>query len=240
MYEPRYYRKYVKLQDLIQFNVIINESDLQIYAESNLKHIAQEAVIKYRLQIQEYAKTHPEFLTSLAPIKPEKFAPKIVKHMSYAAYKANVGPMAAVAGAISCYTAQSLFKYTNNIIIENGGDIYIKSDKDRKILINAGNSPLSNKIGLLIPGNSGPIGVCTSSGTVGHSLSFGKADAAVIVAKDSVLADATATAVCNLVKTDKDINKGIDFAMSINEIDGVLIIIGDKIGICGKILITDM
>lgn len=124
----------MRTEDLVQFNVIEGESDLQIFTRSNLEIEARREVIKYRLQLEEYIKGHREFLTSLVPIEPKQLAPEIVKHMSTAALKAGVGPMASVAGAISQYTAHSLFQHTDNIIIENGGDIYLKS-QDRKSVV---------------------------------------------------------------------------------------------------------
>ena len=126
-------------------------------------------------------------------------------------------------------------EYTDEIIIENGGDIYMKNVTDKHILIYAGKSPLSNKIALLIPGKNKSVGVCTSSGTVGHSLSFGKADAVVVLSRDTLLADAAATAVCNRVNGIDDIKQSIDFAKSIPGIEGVIVIIEDKLGAWGNI-----
>lgn len=235
IYEQRTYRKHMQCEDLVQFNVTDGESDIQFFARSYLRNKAQTEVRKYRRQLIEYIKKHPEFLTSLVPIEPKAFATDIVKHMSLAAAKTGVGPMAAVAGAISQYVGYSLLQYTDEIILENGGDIFIKSPKEKRILINAGESPFSNKIALLIPGGHEPVSICTSSGTVGHAFSFGKTDAAVVVGKDALLADAGATAVGNLVKTPQDIDKGIKFVKTISGIDGVLIIIGDKMGLWGNI-----
>lgn len=235
MYQERFYRNYMNAQNLVQFNVTECESDLQIFSENNLEREARTELIRYRKEIKEYINIHPEFLTNLVPLMPQTSAPKIVKHMCLAAEAAGVGPMAAVAGAISQYVGMALNKHTDEIIIENGGDIYMKSKTDRHIMIYAGKSPFSNKIGLLIPGSNKSIGVSTSSGTVGHALSFGKADAAVVVSKDALLADASATAICNIVKSVDDLEKGINFAKSIPGVDGVVIIIKDKLGIWGNI-----
>jgi ApbE superfamily uncharacterized protein (UPF0280 family) len=235
MYQKRFYRNYMKAQNLVQFNVTECESDLQIFSVGNLEDEAKTQLIRYRRQIMEYINIHPEFLTSLVPLMPQNSAPEIVKHMCLAAKAVGVGPMAAVAGAISQYVGIALNKYTDEIIIENGGDIYMKNKTDRHIMIYAGKSPFSNKVALLIPGNNKSLGVSTSSGTVGHSLSFGKADAAVVVSKDALLADASATAICNMVKRVNDLEKGINFAKSIPDVDGVVIIIKDKLGVWGNI-----
>lgn len=235
MYEERFYRKKMLTDDLIQFNVTEFESDLQILSKTILEYEAKSLIKKYREQIKNYINKEPNFLTSLIPIFPEDNAPQIIKHMCISGYMANVGPMAAVAGAISQYVGLELLKYSDEIILENGGDIFIHTKKDRQILIYAGNSPFSNKISLLIPKEDQPLGICTSSGTVGHSLSFGKADAVVIISNDTLLADAAATAVCNIVKSPQCINAGINFAKSILGVTGVVIIIGDKMGVWGNV-----
>lgn len=229
----------MKSQGLVRFNVTEFESDLEIFAKFNLENEAREQLKKYRSEIQKYIDVHPEFLTSLVPLKAQDDAPEIVKHMCLAAEAVGVGPMAAVAGAISQYVGMALIKYTDEIIIENGGDIYMKNKTDKHILIFAGNSPLSNKIALLISGENKSVGICTSSGTVGHSLSFGKADAVVTISEDALLADAAATAVCNMVKSADDIKKSIDFAKSVPGIDGVVIILQDKLGAWGNITLVD-
>jgi len=225
----------MKSRGLFQFNVTEFESDLEIFAKCRLENEAKEQLKKYRSEIQKYIDAHPEFLTSLVPLKVQDDAPEIVKHMCLAAKAAGVGPMAAVAGAVSQYVGMTLCKYTDEIIIENGGDIYMKNKTDKYILIYAGKSPLSNKIALLIPGENKSVGICTSSGKVGHSLSFGKADAVVVISRDTLLADAAATAVCNMVKSVDDIKQSIDFAKSVPGIDGVVIIIQDKLGAWGNI-----
>ncbi len=238
MYQERDYRKHMKIDGLTSFNICVFESDLQIFAGSNLEYEAKNAVIKYRQYITGYIKENPLFLTSLVPIEPKEDSPEIILDMCRTAKLSGVGPMAAVAGAVSKYVGRHLLGFTDEVIVENGGDIYIRSQKERKILIYAGSSVFSNKLALLVPGGGQELGICTSSGTVGHSLSFGKADAAVIVSEDAVLADAVATATGNIVKGKNDIEDGIEFAMGIEGIKGVVIIVGDKMGACGEIKIT--
>ena len=159
----------------------------------------------------------------------------IIKDMCQAAQKCGVGPMAAVAGAIAQYVGQDLSKLSREIIVENGGDIYIKSNKERIIGVYAGDSPLSGKIGIRIEPEDCPLGVCTSSGKIGHSLSFGRADAVVIISKSAVLADAAATAIGNMVKKVEDIQRGVNTAKNIEGVSGVLVIMEDKLGAWGNI-----
>jgi ApbE superfamily uncharacterized protein (UPF0280 family) len=239
-FQPRTYRHWTKGRDLVSYSVVIKETDLYIRTATNLKSKAERLILKYREPLEKYIERHPIFLSSLEPVSVEKDAPQIVKAMAKAAAKVGVGPMATVAGAIAEFIGEELLAYSPEVIIENGGDIYIKSLKKRVVGIYAGNSPLTGKIGLEIDSKETPIGVCTSSGTVGHSLSFGKADAVTALAKSATLADAAATALGNIVKTPDDITRAIEFAQSIGELKGVLIIIGDKMGMWGKVKICSM
>ena len=237
MYEPRTYRHWIKGGDLISFNVVVKETDLYIRASTNLKSKARKLVLKYRDALERYIERHPAFLTSLEPLPVDDNAPHIVKAMSEAASKAEVGPMASVAGAIAEFVGTELLAFTPEIIVENGGDIYLKSLGKKIIGIYAGESPLSGKIELEIDGADTPLGICTSSGTVGHSLSYGKADAVIALSQSATLADAAATAIANLIKQPGDIPGGIERAKSIEGVTGVIIIQGDKTGLWGKVKI---
>jgi ApbE superfamily uncharacterized protein (UPF0280 family) len=235
MYEPRSYRDWTKSDDLIGFQVGVSETDLYISAEQKLAAEARNSIHKYRQQLQDYIAIYPEFQTTLEPYPDDPAAPSIIREMTAAAAIAGVGPFAAVAGAIAERIGKDLLDYSSQIIIENGGDIFLKSQKQRAVGIYAGSSPLSNRLALEIEADQTPLGICTSSGTVGHSLSFGKADAVVILAKSTAIADAVATAVGNLIQTPADIPKGLNFAKKIKAVKGVALIKDDRMGIWGEI-----
>jgi ApbE superfamily uncharacterized protein (UPF0280 family) len=237
--EPRTYRHWIESQELIAFQVTVKETDLYIRASSNLARKAHRLVIKHRSALEKYIARHPAFLTSLEPLPVPGNAPQIAKQMAQAARKAGVGPMAAVAGAIAEFVGRELLAFSPEIIVENGGDIYLKSLKKRIIGIYAGKSPLTGKIGLEISPQDTPLGICTSSGTVGHSLSYGKADAVVVLAQSAVLADAAATAIGNIIKRDGDIDRGIALAKVIEDLTGVVIIRGENLGAWGKIALCE-
>ncbi|MBA7673481.1 hypothetical protein ES703_81679 [subsurface metagenome] len=240
MYEPRTYRHWIKAKDLVSFNVVVKETDLYICAATNLRRKAYKLVLKYRETLERYIERHPAFLTSLEPIPVDDNAPHIVREMSEATAKVGIGPMASVAGAIAEFVGNELLAFSPEIIVENGGDIYLKSLDKRIIGIYAGESPLTGKIGLEIEGEDTPLGICTSSGTVGHSLSYGKADAVVVVSPSATLADAVATAIGNLIKQPSDIPTGIEFAQGIEGLKGVIIIQGDDMGLWGKVKICPL
>ncbi len=239
MYRERTYRRWVKSEGLVTFEIKERETDLLISASKNLEAASREAALNYRQDIELYIKKHKEFLTSLEPLIVDKDAPRIVGAMADAGEKAGVGPMAAVAGAIAEFVGREILAYSDEVIVENGGDIFIRSAYPRLIGIYAGErSPFTGKIAIEIPPEEQGIGVCTSSGTVSHSLSFGRADAVLIISGNTALADAAATAAGNAVKGPESIEKGIDIARSIKGIDGVLILVDDKMGSWGEIKIV--
>jgi ApbE superfamily uncharacterized protein (UPF0280 family) len=240
MYERRTYRNLVKTDDLVKFEVIVKETDLLVRAERDLSQDTRESILKYRHQLETYIAIDPEFQKSLFPVTEDPFAPEIVQEMILASQLAHVGPMAAVAGAMAEWVSKDLLKLSREVIVENGGDIYLATSKERTIGIYAGNSPLSLKIGIVIKPEETPLGICTSSGTVGPSLSLGKANAVCILAKSSALADAAATAVGNIVKEKKDIESGLERGREIMGVLGTLIIVGEKMGVWGNIKLTQL
>lgn len=240
MYQPRTYRHWVKDKDLVAFNVTAKETDLYIRAKSDLKRQAYELVVKYRRMLEEYIELHPSFQTSLEPVAVADDAPPLVSGMAEAAQKAGVGPMAAVAGAIAEAVGSELLTLSQEVIVENGGDIYLKSLRKRLIGIYAGQSPLTGRVGLEIKAKDTPLGICTSSGTVGHSLSYGKADAVIVLAPSTTLADAAATAIGNHILKPEDIPGGIEFARSIGGLKGAVIIQGEQVGVWGEVKFGDI
>lgn len=208
-------------------------------ADCDLTDLAMESAHRFRSQVEEYIRIHPEFRTSLLPLPVDALAPPIIKEMIEASGAAGVGPMASVAGAIAEQVGRILTANSSNVVVENGGDIYMYLKEDVKIGIFAGESPLSGRIALRVPAAETPLGVCTSSGTVGHSLSFGIADAVCIKSKSTALADAAATAAGNLIKTRWDVKKGLAKAMSIKGVLGALIVTGDTLAVQGAMELTD-
>ena len=236
MYKERRYRQWVKCEGLVTFEVKELETDLLISAKTNLEVRARESILNYRQDIERYIKSNKDFCTSLEPVNVDEDTPRIIKVMSSAAGKVSMGPMASVAGAIAEFVGRDMLAYSDEVIVENGGDIFIKTNTKRILGIYAGeDSPFSGKLAIEVLPQENGSGVCTSSGTVSHSLSFGKADAVLIMSSDTALADAVATATGNIVKNKDCIEKGIDYAKSIDGVKGALILAGDKMGSWGNI-----
>ena len=239
MYEERKYREWVRHDDLVAVRVVEEETDLLVSGDIDLSAAAAEAITKYRKQLKEYISKDRKFQLALKPLGVSDDAPEIVKEMAEAARIVGVGPMASVAGAMAERVGRDLLGLSEQIIVENGGDIFIKTSSKRLLGIYAGDSPFTGRLALQIDPDQTPLGICTSSGTVGHSLSFGRADAVVVLSKWTALADAAATATGNLVKTEDDVQKAVDFARAIEGVEGLVVIIGEKIGAWGKIEIVE-
>jgi ApbE superfamily uncharacterized protein (UPF0280 family) len=240
MHESRFYRHWIKDSDLVSFEVAVKQTDLYIRARRNLKDKALSSVLKHRGSLEAYIERHPLFLTTLDIYQAEAEAPAIVKEMSMASQLTGVGPMAAVAGAIAEAVGRDLLAFSPEAIVENGGDIFLKISKKRLVGIYAGQSAFTKRIALEIMPRETPLGICTSSGNVGHSLSLGSADAVIALSSSTALADAAATALGNIVNCADDIPKAIEKALNIDGLRGVVIIVGDKMGVCGKVRIVPL
>jgi len=235
-YQRRFYRDWVKAKDLTFSCVNFKETDLQILTDKPLdKEFVQERIRLYRWDIENYIIKDRRFLTALKPIEVELNAPPIVKEMSASARLAGVGPMAAVAGAIAQFIGKDLLKKGyKDVIIENGGDVFLASRKSRVVRIYTGLPKIWKNLSIKIAPKGTPLGICTSSGTIGHSLSFGSADSVVILSKNAGLADAVATAVANRVQSKEDLQAALKFARSVKGVKGVIIIAKNNLASWGK------
>jgi ApbE superfamily uncharacterized protein (UPF0280 family) len=232
----RFYRKWMNPGGMYSFEVVIEESDLYIVCNQNIREQAFCALENIRKDLKDYIKTDPIFKTTLEPHKVSIDAPFIIREMAEVTAAFGVGPMASVAGAVAKYMGKELDQYCSRLIVENGGDIYIKSNEPIISGIWAGeNSPFKDKLRFRLDPKGKPLGICTSSRTVGPSLSLGNTDAVVTIADCPIVADAAATAVGNMVKTADDIEIAINKEIERNMLKGLIIIIGDRIGVQGDI-----
>jgi ApbE superfamily uncharacterized protein (UPF0280 family) len=195
-----------------------------------------ESIKRNRGQLEEYGRVHPKFLWSLKPV-PVPEEPPVAKLMAEAAEKANVGPMAAVAGVLADLAVRDMLRAGCKVaVVENGGEVSAVSDEPIDVALVAGDAPLSKRFGFRL--TDFPMGVATSSGKFSHALSFGDAEAATVFCSDAGLADAAATAVGNAVKGEDRqvaVKCGIDRALSIRGVEGVLIMYEGFVGTAGRV-----
>ena len=251
MYEPRTYRDRMGGNRFVSCTMTIQETDLWIGVDpaaasrigmDRILRTARTTVTRLRHELSTYLASHPAYGRSLTPVIPAHNAPGIARAMAEASAKSGTGPMSAVAGAFSQAVGLAILGLDGEpieVVVENGGDIFVSAQQPLTVFVEAGESSLSGSIGVRIPG--GPrssFGICTSSGTVGHSLSLGLADAVMIVCEDTLLADAYATAFANLVKVPDDVAGVIAQVRQVPEILSCIILAGGQVGMCGDLEIV--
>ncbi len=223
----------------IAFQVVLEQTDLWVAAEKDLRREILAHVEKIRGQLKTYIELHPEFARSLRPVGVENGAPALVAAMAEAGQRAGVGPMAAVAGAIAQSVADAFAGVSPNILVENGGDLYLHSTKDRVIGLLA--KPIDGvRLGLALPAGRFPLAVCASSGRIGHSLSFGRADLVTVLARSGAMADAAATALANMVTRKEDLAPMLEAARSLRRhgLRGVFAQWEDEVAAWGDLELT--
>ena len=240
LYSERTYRSRAKAHDMASFQVAVKETDLWVSAGKTLERETLDLVIDCRYQLETYIRSHPDFVTTLSPYQKDDYAPPLVKRMIQEAARVGVGPMSSVAGAIAQHVGEGLLEFTDNVIVENGGDVYIKADRAVTVSIFAGPSSLSERLGLLIPVRQMPVGVCSSSGSVGHSFSAGIADAVCLVSHSAVLADAAATALGNRIQKKTGLEKAAEWAGKTAGISGGVVIVADRMATWGDIELVEL
>jgi len=235
MGEARTYRKRMAQAHLVSFRTVVQETDLLVQADRDLSAACRNLVLRCRGHLENYIAAYPAFKGTLEPWPDTGPMPPIIQAMVSAASAAGVGPMASVAGAVSAQVGRGLLEHAREVVVENGGDLFIKLEKPATVGIYAGDSPLSMRVGVKIDASCGPVAVCTSSGTLGHSLSLGAADAATVIAESCSLADAAATAIGNRVTSPGAVKNAIAYGRAIRGIRGLVIICGETMGAWGEV-----
>ncbi|TAL39779.1 MAG: UPF0280 family protein [Spirochaetes bacterium] len=234
----RVYRDFGDSARWTSYRVKVETTDLYVRTRGDYTEPLTALVAGLRDALRAHMDIQPEFLSSFSPVPRVPGAPGIVEDMYAASEAAGVGPMAAVAGAVAERTGRMLAGLSEEVIVENGGDIWLRVNQPVRIAVFAGHSPFSGRMGLIVKPERTPLGVCTSSGKVGPSFSFGRADAATIFADTAALADAVATGAGNLVNDDRDLERAASYAMGVPGVRGVLVLLGDSIIVQGEIELT--
>ncbi len=233
-YVERKYREEAAPEGLVCFRAVVGETDLWIAAEEDLTREALKSITSHRAGIEEYIAAHPAFATTLKVWGEALPSRSLVARMAEASAAVGIGPMAAVAGTIAEAVARDLKPRSSRVFVENGGDLYIIGRGPTTVGLWAGPSPLSGRVALTV-NTAGGLAVCTSSGSVGPSLSFGQADAATVLSPSGALADAAATELGNRVRGAGDIEKALDWALSVTGVTGAVVVLGGVIGAKGQV-----
>ncbi|MFZ2071429.1 MAG: UPF0280 family protein [Halobacteriota archaeon] len=205
--------------------------------EKRYIEIAKEELKERRKDLERFVRWHPYFVVTLDEYQIEESneVPEIVLRMIESAEKFGIGPMSAVAGTLAEFAVAAMRDAgAGYAIVDNGGDVALITDRDVLVGVYAGESPFSNKIALKIKPSSALVGICTSSGTVGHSISFGNADAATVVSDSASLSDAAATALGNSVTDAHSVKNAFLAITHVEGIKGALVIYQDMLATWGE------
>ncbi len=242
-YDIRTYRNMKPGKDLVPFQAALKETDLLIMVDKKsyrdeLVKIAENSIWEKRRELEHFITKEPGFKTSLKPYFISSRAPEMAVLMARAGNQAGVGPMAAVAGAFAEAVGKKLLESVEEVIVENGGDIFMKIKQVRRVSVFCADSPFSNRLAIEFTPEETPVGICTSSGIVGPSYSEGKADAVVVLSSSTPIADAVATAVGNMVKLKGDVEEVLEKSKKMKGIKGILIVKEDKLGAWGEMKVV--
>ncbi|MBW1660340.1 MAG: UPF0280 family protein [Deltaproteobacteria bacterium] len=241
-YTNRFYRNLVSPDQGVSFQVQEGESDLWIHTDKPREILVREALREVRQILIDHIEKNPVFETSLDPLPSCPSCHEIIREMLDAAEDAGVGPMAGVAGAVAKWVGETLLEDgAPHVLVENGGDLFLYRPRfSTTIGLFAGQSPLSLKVGIKIPPTPTPMGIATSSGTVGPSLSFGKADAVCAISTNAVLADAAVTAIANRIQTPEDLEAALTWGASLEGITGIAAIIQSRFAAWGAVEVVKL
>lgn len=213
----------------------VRETIVMVIADEEYHQVCLESIYRSRAALELYIMEDPFFKVTLEPYECKPDAPEVVKRMVRSTTRVGVGPMAAVAGTIAWLALEDMVEAgCRYAIVDNGGDIALINDEPVVVGIYAGESPIRG-LGLEITPQESILGICTSAGTVGPSISFGNADAAMIISRDVSLSDAAATALGNRITDEAALSTAFDFLKDIPEVTGALGIIGDKMATYGHL-----
>jgi len=240
-YVLRFYRDWVKQDDLTTFEVKLRETDLQVRAHSDLRAEALAEVKRVRRDIEVYAETHPGFLDALSSWQDDASAPEVVRQMLVSTALYGVGPMAAVAGAVAEAVGRKLLEKSPEVIVENGGDVFLRMDRPAKLLLYSGEeSPFNRRLVVRIDAPGECRGACTSSARVGPSLSFGETDAVLAVAANAALADAAATGIGNRILGVEDVAGVLEEEKTRGLLRGAAVTVGQAFGAFGEVQLEEL
>ncbi len=228
------YRNRVKNREEFSYRVVYKNTEFIISSNSDIREKIEKPLRDIYRDLESVIEKDPSFLKSLSPITPKDFYPPAIKRMCDLSSEFGVGPMAAVAGTVNDYIASRIPVEAGDLFIENGGDVFIRSRRDVITGVYVKNPFFKDSLAIRVRASSTPCGLCSSSGTFGHSLSMGKCDLAVVLSGSSISADAAATAIANSVEKIEDVERTLNEYRGFDSILGILIIKNDRIGLWGE------
>ena len=220
--------------------ITIGETHIRLTSDIT-NHNLKGYIFSIRQDLTSYIAANPAFLHSFKPLDADsENLALIVAKMYESSDICDVGPMACVAGTISELSLDYLMGLNSRYsIVENGGDIALVNDRTVLCGIYSNNEVLGNDIAFKIKKRKSPLGICTSSARIGHSISFGEADSVTVIANSASVADGLATRIANDVKGVSSEDKVFNASESAENyrefFDGLLIVCADNVATVGKL-----
>jgi len=232
------YRKDISVSGKYSYRINYKYTDIYITSDRDIYKDLEKPVKSFYRSLEKVILQNREFEKSLIPLKAEKDYPEIVKKMCRSAEIFEVGPMASVAGAVCDELARYISGSCGFLMIENGGDSYIKSSSSVTAGLYTGSKYFPKNLMISIDKNSMPCGLCSSSGIMGHSFSRGSCDLVTVMSDTAVTADAAATAVANSVRARSHVDEALKKYRDYEGIRGLVIIKDDRIAIWGDLQLS--
>lgn len=223
------------MSEFVTTKLEIQETALTIVSERRFVASAVEAAKSARLDIERQIRKDRFFLTTLEPYEQKLCASEVTRRMCEATGLAGVGPMASVAGAIAQVTLEAMVAQgCRQAWVDNGGDIALTLESPATVEVFA--RPGSEKaFAFELERTDGIMGICSSSGRLGHSISFGDSDIALAIADDAITADAFATALGNRVTDKASLTSCFEVLRDSSRVKGGLAMIDDAVALYGTV-----
>lgn len=218
----------------MRFDLSYRESILRVVCDDGLRDAAFDAMMEARYSVEAKISQDPFFEITYDPYPSSPGDDDIIRRMCDASAVAGVGPMAGVAGAVALHVAERLISEgSSHAIVENGGDIAFYSPEPRLVGIFA-DHPVFRDLAFSVSSDR-IVGICSSSRTVGPSVSLGSSSISTVFADDVVLADCCATALGNLVRDESHIQDAVRDIGSREGVSGCMACCGDKVAMFGSL-----
>ncbi|MDR3206570.1 MAG: UPF0280 family protein [Candidatus Methanoplasma sp.] len=212
----------------------VKETAVAICSEERYIRIAEEAIFEARRAVELKIVQDPFFGITYDPYPPSKDEHPLVAGMCRASVSAGVGPMAAVAGAISEYAVSAMASNgAEYAVVDNGGDIAFLNDRPLRVGLFAGSG--SPHVCAVVEPSDRIRGICSSSGEIGPSVSFGRSRICTVMCGDAALADACATLFGNLVTGEDAVGPASERVCGIPGVVWCLTFCGDAVASCGRL-----
>lgn len=210
------------------------ESIVNVVCDDGLEKVAFDAMMEARFSVESKIGEDPFFGITYDPYPPSPGDDVTVRRMCAASMVAGVGPMAGVAGAVALCMAERLVEAgSSHAVVENGGDIAFYSPEPRLVGIFA-DHPVFRDMAYTVSSDH-IIGICSSSRTVGPSVSLGASSISTVFSDDVVLADCCATALGNLVKDEDALRGAVEKVGAMPGVTGCMACCRDKVAMYGRI-----